>query len=821
VSTERPGAGEIGGRIERAAASVGLAWPLHSFVTANPLGGFENRSFPEAVRAGERLFGGRGYPDADTFRRAWEAGLIDPERLSAELAEHGFDPSESPEAMLERMAASDGAGGNDGGRESAAADRVDGVLTKWLAAFLDQGQADWAMPGRERGFYAAVRRVAPHDREFPSPEPLTALPERPVEAVAALLSGEPTDRWEAIFEHQFAALPGWTGLIRQRIAAGDDWQEAHPISLAGYLAVRLALCEAFDAPVGPEEPDRPVEDDEREAPLAEPWLAAWEASYRSELVEAVVGAARDREQDDGEADDRPAAQLAFCIDTRSEVIRRHVEAAGPYETHGYAGFFGIPMRYEGYDAPLPVDACPPILDAQHRIADRPVDGPDGPKRSSHDAWTGAVRAGRELVHGLKTNAATAFSFVESAGPGYGLALAARTLLPARVYDAIAAADERVPDDHEFCEPTLEHGATDGDGDGELPLGLILEERVEYAATAFELMGIERFARLVAFVGHAGQTANNPFDSSLDCGACAGNPGGPNARVLAAICNQPAVRERLRERGHDLPADTVFVAGEHNTTTDEVTLFDGPVPESHAADLERLRADLATARAGAAAERADTMGADPSAGVRETERRAADWAETRPEWGLAGNAAFVIGPRALTADLDLDGRSFLHSYDPATDPDGTALEAIMAGPMVVTQWINSQYYFATVDNGVYGSGSKVTQNPVGNVGVYQGNGGDLAGGLPLQSVAAADDVPYHQPLRLSVVIHAPVERVTGVLEAHDSLTRLLDNGWLSLTVLDPSQGQRPFRYDGALSWTAVGDGEPLEAPLAEQQPAAED
>jgi hypothetical protein len=237
----------------------------------------------------------------------------------------------------------------------------------------------------------------------------------------------------------------------------------------------------------------------------------------------------------------------------------------------------------------------------------------------------------------------------------------------------------------------------------------------------------------------------------------------------------------------------------------VTLFDGDVPASHANDLERLRADLETARAGAAAERAADMGADPSAGVRETERRAADWAETRPEWGLAGNAAFVIGRRSLTADLDLDGRSFLHSYDPATDPDGDALEAIMTGPMVVAQWINSQYYFATVDNAVYGSGSKVTQNPVGNVGVYQGNGGDLMTGLPLQSLLAADDEPYHQPLRLSVVIDAPVERVREVLARHEHLTDLLDNGWLSLTVVDPEREYRAFHYDGGLAWTATSGG----------------
>jgi uncharacterized protein YbcC (UPF0753/DUF2309 family) len=319
---------------------------------------------------------------------------------------------------------------------------------------------------------------------------------------------------------------------------------------------------------------------------------------------------------------------------------------------------------------------------------------------------------------------------------------------------------------------------------------------------------------VVFAGHASQTANNPFDSSLDCGACAGNPGGPSARVLATICNDEAVKTELRDRGVDVPEDTVFVAGQHNTTTDEVELYAEDVPETHEQEIEKLRADLATARAGAAAERTGDMGVDTDSGVRETERRAVDWAETRPEWGLAGNAGFIIGPSGLTNGLDLDGRSFLHSYDWTTDPDGDALEAIMTGPMVVTQWINTQYYFATVDNAVYGSGSKVTHNPVGNVGVYQGNGGDLMTGLPLQSLMSADEEPYHQPLRLSTVVHAPVERVTTILSEHGSLVELLDNNWLSLTVVDPQQRHRAFRYDGELDWTPVS-----EATVAPPEPVA--
>ncbi|MFC6772416.1 putative inorganic carbon transporter subunit DabA, partial [Halorubrum pallidum] len=182
----------------------------------------------------------------------------------------------------------------------------------------------------------------------------------------------------------------------------------------------------------------------------------------------------------------------------------------------------------------------------------------------------------------------------------------------------------------------------------------------------------------------------------------------------------------------------------------------------------------------------------------------DWAETRPEWGLAGNAGFVVGPRELTRDRDLDGRAFLHSYDWSTDPDGDALEAILTGPMVVTQWINAQYYFSTTDNAVYGSGSKVTQNPVGNVGVYQGNGGDLMSGLPLQSLMAADDEPYHQPLRLSTVVHAPVERVTDVLADHEELTELLDNDWTALTVVDPTRDHRAFHYEEHLEWVSASE-----------------
>jgi hypothetical protein len=790
--------------IDKAATTVGPVWPIHSFVTANPLSGFEDLPFGEAVTQAADLLGGRGYPSPATFRAALDDGRIDPEILESELAEHGYEAD--PETLLERMDAA-----ADSGTPETAVERVDDVLTKWLSAFLDEGRTQWPMPNRDAGFYTAFREVAEYDSEIPNRGIVADLPETPTEAIETVLEPYPESQWVPIFEEQLAALPGWTGFIKQRADDDGAWQSAYPITLAGYLAARLSLLDGFGVGIGPstgpDSTDADATDD-----LAEAFLSAWEASYRADVVESV--AAESRSVAESEPSGRADAQLVFCIDTRSEIVRRHIEAAGNYETHGYAGFFGIPMEYQGYGAEVSVDACPPILDSRHHITEIPT---DKGTQASHDRWSGIREAASEVVKTLKTNPATAFGFVENAGSGYGLALAARTLVPGRVYDLLHSATDAVPDDHEFCEQIVHHQHTYV---GDLPVGLTAEEKVEYAATAFELMGWDDFSRLVVFAGHAGETANNPYDSSLDCGACAGNPGGPNARVLAAICNDTDVKTALRERGFDVPEDTVFLAGEHNTTTDEIELYDHDVPESHTDDLDQLRADLAAARENAAAERAESMGADGSRGIREAERRAADWAETRPEWGLAGNAGFVVGPRELTSDLDLDGRAFLHSYEWSTDPDGDALEAILTGPMVVTQWINTQYYFSTVDNAVYGSGSKVTQNPVGNIGVYQGNGGDLMTGLPLQSLMAADGEPYHQSLRLSTIVHAPVERVTGVLADHEALTELLDNDWLSLTVVDPTQDHRAFHYEDGLEWTPVS-ARPEPSPDAPNAPAVAD
>jgi hypothetical protein len=373
-------------------------------------------------------------------------------------------------------------------------------------------------------------------------------------------------------------------------------------------------------------------------------------------------------------------------------------------------------------------------------------------------------------------------------------------------------------------PLLEPEGGEPDPQG-LTYGLSADEKAFFGEAALSVMGMTgNFARLVVMVGHGSRTENNPYGPALDCGACGGNTGGPSARVLATLLNEPDVRRKLDERGIAIPDDTWFMAAEHNTTTDAVVLFNqAEAPAEHAEDIAALRHDLATARDLNCAERRVklTLAADGSASATAHARaRASDWAQVRPEWGLARNAAFIVGPRWLTTELNLEGRTFLHSYDWRGDESGKALEIILTAPMVVAEWINTQYYFSTVDNLRFGSGTKVTHNVTGRLGVMQGNAGDLQIGLPEQSVMSAEGELYHEPLRLMTVVLAPPARVAAIVEQNAVLRTLFDHDWVALVVLEPASG-RFRRYAPGGRWIDVGSGassDDASAPAAEREPA---
>jgi uncharacterized protein YbcC (UPF0753/DUF2309 family) len=273
-------------------------------------------------------------------------------------------------------------------------------------------------------------------------------------------------------------------------------------------------------------------------------------------------------------------------------------------------------------------------------------------------------------------------------------------------------------------------------------------------------------------------------------------------MLAALLNDPETRAGVAGKGILIPEDTLFVGALHDTTTDAVTLYDADAPsKAHAEDLAQARRWLDAAGRVTRAERALRL--PRAAGEADIAMRARDWAETRPEWALAGCQAFIAAPRGRTAGRSLDGRAFLHDYDWKGDRGFGVLELIMTAPVVVASWISLQYYGSTVSPKVFGGGNKLLHNVTGGLGVVEGNGGLLRVGLPWQSVHDGEKLA-HEPLRLSVCIEAPREAMTDILRRHEGVRALFDNRWLHLFALDEA-GRMAWRYAGDLAWEAVEGG----------------
>ena len=783
--------------------------------------------------------------------------------------------------------------------------QINNEVIKWVSGFLDEGHAHWSMPMREKSFYANWKELAVEDTSgslsgIPDwRNKIKSLPDLPEDTISQCMSelSIPKDLWVGYFSLHLSQLAGWTGFLKWRSEQVKyEWQNAFPIDLTQYLAVRvfyekemidLACRTKLDIPGTynsikdfleknsdgyglykdsqtrglPEEIEDsmdlsifdqdplPINDLNQTAfslvskweqvrnqqeivvqalavmhlakylnvtvqdivkggltPLntligwAEEfpesmhgpvWLKALESSFINGFVKRFSPNIENLKKiDSGEEKplvSRPFSQTLFCIDVRSENFRRKLEEIDDHETFGYAGFFGIPLCYQGFSDDYQTDQCPVLLIPNNLIIEKPRD--DHAQTTQH--FLERKKYGRDahtLLHDLKENVITPYIMVEAIGWFFGFRLFGQTLHPKLFNKGLTWLKKpfKVPLGTSVIVEKKEN--TDVEKEGTIQTGFNLDEQTRFVENAIRILGFTTFSRLILLCGHASTSDNNPFESALDCGACGGNHGSANARALAVMANNPEVRKILAEKGLEIPADTHFLPAQHDTTTDEIAFFDlENLPATHQQDLSKLQRDLKEAGEMNSRERLTRMPDEPELtgnfnALNRAKIRSMDWSQVRPEWGLSGHTAFIAGRRKLTQGMDLEGRTFLHSYDSSKDPEGNALEVIMTAPMIVGQWINMEHYFSTVDVNVYGAGSKAYHNVVGNVGVMFGTQSDLSIGLPFQTVMDGEK-PYHEPMRLFVIIEAPRKLIDAIISKHEMLQGLIGNQWLHIVSLD--------------------------------------
>ncbi|MCY3002848.1 MAG: DUF2309 domain-containing protein [Planctomycetota bacterium] len=828
---------EILAAAQRASRIVAPVWPLQHFVAVNPFLGLTDRPFTEAARTMGELAGARMTMPRSFYAEALRRGRITDAQLDAAIRALRSDatigaslPADAAEARAKARA------GEQASCEvvPTAADvlgRLTGLdlprlvterVSQWAASYFDAGQSSWKSPWRDLPAFRAWKTEAQVDR---TPEVLglrgfravvARLPETAADAIVQCveLLDLPPAGLERYLQRLTMSIAGWAAYARYQVWNSELHGKKND-TLLQLLAVRLAwelaLVETLAGQGAREAWSGALAKDavrsERAEPVGELALDlvlqhAYELGFQQELVARV----NSRDPARGAAPQpRPSAQAAFCIDVRSEVFRRHLEAVAPsVETVGFAGFFGFPIEYIPAGQESGGAQCPVLLTPKIVVAEV-VDGEHSARTEQVNARRQTARRATNLWRSFKQGAVSCFGFVGPVGLVYGRKLVTDALgmtrpVPHPAHDGIDIAARAA------LGPTLAMSSV-----ANRSTGLAPADRLAMAQTVLKAMSLSsNLGRLVLLVGHGSTTVNNPHATGLDCGACGGHTGEANARVAVAVLNDPEVRNGLRASGLPIPEDTLFLAALHDTTTDVVTIFDeATVPASHQHELAALKAQLAEAGRRARSERAVALRVPPGAGVDDdVMARSRNWAQVRPEWGLAGCAAFIAAPRHRTAGLDLGGRSFLHSYAWSQDEGFGVLELILTAPVVVASWISLQYYGSTVDNRAFGSGNKVLHNVVGTLGVLEGNGGDLRSGLPLQSVHDGEAF-VHEPLRLNVVIEAPREAMNAVLAKHPDVRALFDNGWLHLWAMDGS-GTISHRYAGELVWEPVAASSPAAA-----------
>jgi uncharacterized protein YbcC (UPF0753/DUF2309 family) len=632
------------------------------------------------------------------------------------------------------------------------------------------------------------------------------LPEYLVTHAQALVEQAPPSH-EAYEEWKRLADTIWTW----KQSANSDQEEGFSVYRSGWRIFRLAQHMGISgAEIEAMEPTQleaichtiALLDEQRSGWI---WLQAYEHHYREQFFNAVAdnhqrGAWAERSLQKGQSE-RPSAQLVFCMDDREEGFRRHLEEINPtIETLGAAAHFGVPHFWQGIDDHKAVGLTPVVLTPSHEIREQ-VQPCCSAEHQQHKARLQLRQQVEEWFHqGTRRNLASAAAGIVLAAPATLAVLAGKVFQPRVTHQLLQRFSRWTDRGGAPTSITLTAAqAAESPTPDNRQIGFTDREQLERVLPFLQNIGLlHGFAPIVVIVGHGSSSQNNPHLAAYDCGACSGRHSGPNARIFAAIMNRPEIRARLAEQGVEVPEECWFLGAEHNTCDESITWYDlDQLPKSHQPPFEQLQQALAETQQRHAQERCRRLASapklpQPTLALHHIQGRAVDFSQARPELGHATNAAAIIGRRSLSRGTFFDRRVFLISYDYQTDPEGTVLERLLLANGPVGAGISLEYYFSTVDNEGYGSGSKITHNVSGLFGVMDGASSDLRTGLPKQMVE------IHEAMRLQVMVEARIDTITKIYQRQPALQELIGNGWILVSAKDP-ESETIHAFDPAAGW----------------------
>ncbi len=759
---------------------------LKDFIHQNTLSAFQKMKFYDALRHASQILGHRVSLSLGEYRSLYQQGKIRNDVLEHLISEKKgadsldrwkqlaiktkFDPLPLPRIGALRS--------NWKRQYKVDLDsQTHPILFRILCSYLDQGISIWNFPIRDQGFLESLKEMerSSFTSFFRGKRAKKILLETDcsIPDLLKIVVGDESLYKQYLFDQQFAHQ-GWSGIVSIIENMPQTLLDARKISIHDLVAFELLLeIDALDANLGKEWlplcfmiKSRPVELF-AEVPKTEYhevmnlWQDAFEWTYYDQVLEGLKEVRR-FEVPKGAA----TFQAMFCIDDRECSFRRYIEQIDPLaDTYATPGFFSVEFFFQPEGGKFYTKVCPAPITPKYLIKEY------------------ETKEKRETDIHFSKHAHSFYSgwlISQTIGFWSALKLFLNIFRPS-ISPATASSFRHMDRSSQL---TIENKGTDQVENG-LQVGFTIEEmaaRVEGLLMSIGL--VKDFAPIVYVIGHGSSSVNNPHFAAYDCGACSGRPGSVNARVFCYMANHTAVRQILATKGINIPQNTQFMGGLHDTTRDEIDFYDQGAlsPDNKQRHLTNLitftkALDLNAKERSRRFESIDTR-KTPAQIHEDVRRRSVSLFEPRPELNHATNALCIVGRRSMTHELFLDRRAFMNSYDYRIDPTGKYLLNILRPAAPVCGGINLEYFFSRVDNNKLGAGTKLPHNVMGLFGVANGIDGDLRPGLPSQMIEV------HDPIRLMIIVEHFPEVLLETIQRSPETYEWFINEWVHLVSINP-------------------------------------